>query len=148
MDQIISTLDQKHLQLSIFMDLSKSFNMFNHKIFLKNYIMVRCYTGFPFILSTESNMWNWIACNLPHQCSTQVQFGSWYIYYIYHDKVRTTHQTTTKLGSFIALVMFITWLDFGEVLLENVLFANFLGHISGMVGLIDVKRKGKILFAY
>ena len=48
--------------------------------------MVLCYTGFPFIL-TESNMWNWIAYNLPHQCSTQVyckdlswvQFGSWYI---------------------------------------------------------------------
>ena len=91
MDQIISTLDQKHLQLSIFMDLYKSFNMFNHRIFLKNYIMVLCYTGFPFILSTESNMWNWIACNLPHQCSTQVyhkdlswvQFGSLYIYNIY-----------------------------------------------------------------
>ena len=88
MDQIISTLDQKHLQLSIFMDLFKSSNMLNHKIFLKNYIMVLCYTGFPFILSTESNIWNWIACNLPHQCSTQVyhkdlswvQFGSWYIY--------------------------------------------------------------------
>ena len=50
MDQIISTLDQKHLRLSIFFDLSKTFNMFNHKIFLKNYIMVQCYTAFPLIL--------------------------------------------------------------------------------------------------
>ena len=50
MDQIISALDQKHLPLSIFMDLSKSFDMLNHKIFLKKYIMVQCSTGFPFIL--------------------------------------------------------------------------------------------------
>ena len=50
MDQIISALDQKHLRLSIFVDHSESFSMFNHKIFLKNYIMVQCYTGFPFIL--------------------------------------------------------------------------------------------------
>ena len=29
-------------------------------------------------------------------------------------------------NSFIALVMIITWLDFGEVLLETVILANFL----------------------
>ena len=72
-----------------------------------------------------------------------------------HDKVRTIHQITTKRGSFIALVMFITWLDFGYVLLETVILANFqmcffkvkhyFGHISGMVGPIDVKRKGSAL---
>ena len=42
-----------------------------------------------------------------------------------HDKVRTTHQITTKLGSFIALVMFITWLDFGEVFFSQIFFNNF-----------------------
>ena len=40
MDQIISALDQKHLPLSIFMDLPKASDMSNNKIFLKNYIMV------------------------------------------------------------------------------------------------------------
>ena len=52
--------------------------------------------------------------------------------------------------------MVTTWLDFGEVLLETFILANFLlkirmcffkvkhyfGHISGMVGPIDVKQKG------
>ena len=42
------------------------------------------------------------------------------------DKVRTTHRITTKRGSIVALVMVITWLDFGEVLLETGFFANFL----------------------
>ena len=31
-----------------------------------------------------------------------------------------------KNGSFIALVMVITWLDFGEVLMETFILANFL----------------------
>ena len=58
--------------------------------------------------------------------------------------------------------MVITWLDFGEILLKTVIFANFLlkfqmcffkvkhyfGHISGMVGPIDVKRKGSALVGY
>ena len=43
-----------------------------------------------------------------------------------HDKVRTTHPITTQLGSYISLVMFITWLDFGEILLEKLFLANFL----------------------
>ena len=42
------------------------------------------------------------------------------------DKVRTNHRITTKHGSFIALGMVITWLDFGEVLLETFILANFL----------------------
>ena len=55
----------------------------------------------------------------------------------------------------MALVMVITWLDFGAVLFETVILVNFLlkipdvffkvkhyfGHISGMVVPIDVKRK-------
>ena len=58
--------------------------------------------------------------------------------------------------------MVITWLDFGEVLLETSILANFLlkfrmcffkvkhyfGHISGMVGPIDVKRKGSASVGY
>ena len=35
MDRIISTLDQKHLPFSIFMDLSKAFDTLNHEILLK-----------------------------------------------------------------------------------------------------------------
>ena len=64
-----------------------------------------------------------------------------------HDKVRTTHWIITKC-SFIALVVVITGLDFGEVLLETYILANFrmcffkvkhyFDHISGMVGPIDV----------
>ena len=43
--------------------------------------------------------------------------------------------------------MLITWLDFGEILLETFFLANFLvkhsfGRISGMVDPIDVKWKG------
>ena len=76
--------------------------------------------------------------------------------------MRTTQRITTKRGSIIALVMIITWLDFGKVLLETVILANFhkkfwmcffkvkhcFGHISGMVGPIDVKRKGSALVGY
>ena len=78
------------------------------------------------------------------------------------DKVRITQPITTKLGSYIPLVMFITWLDFGGILLEILILPNFLrkfrmcffkvkhsiGHISGMVGPIDVKRKGGALVGY
>ena len=76
--------------------------------------------------------------------------------------MRTSHWITTKHGRFIALVMVITWLDFGEVLLETSILANFLqkfqmcffkvkhyfGRISGMVGPIDVKRKGSASVGY
>ena len=78
-----------------------------------------------------------------------------------HDKVRTTHYITTKQCSFIVLVTIITWLDFGKVLLETVILAffkkfwtcfvnvkHYFGHISGMVGPIDVKRIGIALVGY
>ena len=42
------------------------------------------------------------------------------------DKVRTTYRITTKLSSFVALVMVITWLDFGAILLKTVILAEFL----------------------
>ena len=55
-----------------------------------------------------------------------------------------------------------TWLDFGEVLLETFILVNFLskfrmcffkvkhyfGHISGIVGPIDAKRKGSASVGY
>ena len=77
--------------------------------------------------------------------------------------MRTTHRITTKHGSFIILVMVITWFDFEEVLLETFILANFFffqfgmcfikvkhyfGHISGMVGPIDVKQKGSASVGY
>ena len=43
-----------------------------------------------------------------------------------HDKVRITHQITTKRDWFVALVMVITWLDFGVILLRTDILANFL----------------------
>ena len=78
------------------------------------------------------------------------------------DKVRTTQPITTKLDNYISLVMLSTWLDFGGILLETLFLSNFLwkfrmcffkvkhsiGHISGMVGPIDVKRKGGALVGY
>ena len=80
----------------------------------------------------------------------------------YFGIMRTTSPITTKRDNFIALVMNITWSDFGEVLLETVILANFLikfqmcffkvkpyfGHISGMVGPIDVKQKGSASVGY
>ena len=62
----------------------------------------------------------------------------------------------------MAPVMVIIWLDFGEVLQEAVILANlllkfricffkvkhYLGHISGMVGPIDVKWKGSASVGY
>ena len=61
-----------------------------------------------------------------------------------------------------SLVMFITWLDLGHILFETLFLANFLqkfwmcffklkhsiGHISGMIGPIDVKRKGGASVGY
>ena len=80
------------------------------------------------------------------------------------DKVRITQPITTKLGSYIIayipLVMVITRIDFGGILSETLFLANFLrklrmcsrsntiGHISGMVGPIDVKRKGGAWVGY
>ena len=50
------------------------------------------------------------------------------------DKVRTTQQITTKLGSYIPLVMLINWLDIGGILLEipfcQIFFENF-GCVQG-----------------
>ena len=74
------------------------------------------------------------------------------------NKVRITPPITSKHGSYIPLVMLITWFNFGGILLEtflHIFFLNFWmcffkinhssGRISGMVCLIDVKRKGGTL---
>ena len=72
-----------------------------------------------------------------------------------HNKVRTTHPITTKCGNVIALVIVITWLNFGEVLnflmFWRILYVFFqgrtyFGHISGMVVLIDVKGKASVVY--
>ena len=78
------------------------------------------------------------------------------------DKVRTTQPITTKICTYIPLVMVITWLDFGWIAVGNLFFAKFkknqmcffkvkrfIGHISiihdhncdlwvTMVGWVDV----------
>ena len=56
-----------------------------------------------------------------HGCDIDYQ-----IFACLRDKVRTTRWITTKHGSFIALVMVINWLDFGEVLFDTFILANFL----------------------
>ena len=61
------------------------------------------------------------------------------------DKVRTTEPSTTKLGSYISLVTLITWLTFCHFFWKfRMCFLKVkhsIGHISGMVGPIDVKWK-------
>ena len=42
-----------------------------------------------------------------------------------HDDVGTPDPNTTKRKSYIALVILITWLAFGDVLLETVILPNF-----------------------
>ena len=78
------------------------------------------------------------------------------------NKVRIIQLIITKLGNYIPLVMIITWLHFGRIQFETFFFANFLRkfrmcffkvkhsiwHISGMVGPIDVKRKGGAWVGY
>ena len=69
-----------------------------------------------------------------------------------HDKARTTHPITTK-HRYIPMLMFITWLNFGGILLEFffiwIFFSKFhmyfsisnsIGHILGLVGQIDIKQ--------
>ena len=78
------------------------------------------------------------------------------------DKVRTTEPIATKLSSYISFVMLVTWLDLRVILFETLFLPNFLwkfwmcffkvkcsiGHIWGMVGPIDVKRKGDASVGY
>ena len=90
----------------------------------KEYIgLVKC-TGWPFCdLDQSPWLWHSFACLQP---------------------------ITTKRGSYIPLVMLITWLDFGGIFakfslkISDVFFKvkRFIGHVSGTVGLNDVKQKG------
>ena len=63
----------------------------------KEYIGLGKYTGWLIMTLTQG-----------HSCGIDQQKFA-----CLHDKVRTTLLITTKLGSFISLVMLITWLDFG-----------------------------------
>ena len=71
-----------------------------------------------------------------------------------YNKMITTHPITTKRSSFIALVMVITWLDFGEANFPKKFpmcifkVKHYFSHISEMVGPIDVKQKGKASVGY
>ena len=118
----------------------------------------------PLIFGTK-NIWVWgnvlndlsMTLTQGHGCGVHQQKFA-----CLRDKVRTTHRITTKRGRFVALVMVITWLDIGGILSEIAILANFLwkfrmcffkvkhyfGHISGMIGPIDVKRKGSALVGY
>ena len=89
---------------------------------------VKTVSAKPYIFGTK-NLWVWgnvlndlsMTLTQGHGCGIDNQNCA-----CLRDKVRTTHRITTKHGSIIALVMVITWLDFGEVLLETVILANFL----------------------
>ena len=82
----------------------------------------------PLIFSTK-NIWVWgnvlgdlsMTLTQGHRCGIDYQKFA-----CLRDKVRTSHRITTKRCSFVALVMRITWLDFGEILLKVVMLANFL----------------------
>ena len=75
--------------------------------------------------------------------------------------MRTTHPITTRLDNYTPMVMLIAWLNFGGVLLETFFFViyfrnvrwvisrlNTVGHISEMVGQINMKWKGSTLVGY
>ena len=74
--------------------------------------------------------------------------------------MRITNSVTTKLDRYMSLVMFSTWLDCREILLETFFFlyffkildvfsrSNTISHISRMIGLIDVKQKGSASVGY
>ena len=69
----------------------------------------------PLIFGTK-NIWVWgnvqddlcMTLTQGHGCGIHLQ-----IFACLRDKVRTTHRITTKRNSIVALVMVITWLDFG-----------------------------------
>ena len=61
----------------------------------------------------------WVTLTQGHGCDIDKQKLACLL-----DKVITTQPITTKLGSYISLVMVITWLDFGGILFETFFFAN------------------------
>ena len=58
--------------------------------------------------------WPWPKSRLRH----------WLTKFCLSDKVKTSDGITTKLGTYIPLVMLIIWIDFGEILLET-FFSEF-----------------------
>ena len=65
------------------------------------------------------------------------------------DKVRIIHRITTKLCRYLPLVMVMNWLILLEIFFCQICFSKFwfyffmvkhsIGHIWGMVGMIDLK---------
>ena len=107
-------------------------------------------TGWPFCY-LDPWLWHWITKKM----------------IVCMIKSENTHQITIKLGTYIPLVILITWLDFGRIVNWVGNFSggggHFLGfffpnfgcvfqshtlYISGMVGLIDMNQKGNALVGY
>ena len=85
----------------------------------------------PLIFGTK-NIWVW--GNVLDDVSMTLTQGhgcgiNWQKFACLRDKVRTTHRITTKRGSFVALVMVITWLDLEKfcwkLLFWQIFFKNF-----------------------
>ena len=85
---------------------------------------VKTVSAKPYIFGTK-NLWVWgnvlndlsMTLTQGHGCGIDDKKFA-----CLRDKVRTTHRITTKHGSIIALVMVITWLDFGEKFCWKLLF--------------------------
>ena len=89
---------------------------------------IKTFWAKPLIFGTR-NIWVWgnvlddlsMTLTQGHGCGIHKQKFA-----CLRDKVRNTHGITTQRSSFVALVMVITWLDFGKILLKTVILANFL----------------------
>ena len=77
----------------------------------------------------------WVTLTQGHGCDIDKQKLA-----CLQDKVRTTQPITTKLGSYISLVMVITWLDFGGILFETFFLPIFASKI------LDVFFQGQTLY--
>ena len=72
--------------------------------------------------------------------------------------MRTTRPINTDLGSYVPLLILITWLNFGTILFDTIFYGEFPLKIwmcqtlfwtfSGMVGPIGVKQKGSASIGY
>ena len=88
---------------------------------------VKTFWAKPLIFGTK-NIWVWgnvlddlfMTLTQGHGCGVNYQKFA-----CLRDKVRTTHRITTICGSFVALVMVITWIDCWKMLFWQIFFKNF-----------------------
>ena len=83
----------------------------------------------------------WVTLTQGHGCDIDKQKLACLL-----DKVRTTQPITTKLGSYISLIMVITWLDFGGILFETFFLPIFSSKIldvffQGQTLLLDISQE-------